>query len=109
MAGPTFAYFHHLFQVTLIHSKMCRWQLNEHLREGEYSVSVRYPNGSGKPVRHFKLVSFSQRQRQRQAQSAEKTQCTMCRLLKKILQVVSDGIRLKRSLLKYGKIHLFSS
>ena len=28
------------------------------LREGEYSVSVRYPNGTGKPVRHFKLVSF---------------------------------------------------
>ena len=26
-------------------------------REGEYSVSVRYPNGSGKPVRHFKLVA----------------------------------------------------
>jgi len=28
----------------------------QHGREGEYSVSVRYPNGSGKPVRHFKLV-----------------------------------------------------
>jgi len=28
----------------------------QHGREGEFSVSVRYPNGVGKPVRHFKLV-----------------------------------------------------